>query len=101
MTNDSEARVTALEERMDMVAGLRAAGDRDLADIGRTVRAQHFLIQALGITRSDHTAQLRVPAERTSRMEVTLEAVRADQMAGKSTITGMLSELIERDSRAG
>jgi hypothetical protein len=54
-----EDRVRAIEERLSMESGLRAAGDRDLSDLGATVRAQHHLVQALSITQGQHTEALR------------------------------------------
>lgn len=53
-----EERVTALEQRLDQEAGLRASVDRDLGSLGQTVRAQHHLIQALAITQGQHTDTL-------------------------------------------
>ena len=53
-----EERVTALEERLGLEAGLRAAQDRDLASVADNMRAQTMLIQALAITQADHTRTL-------------------------------------------
>ncbi len=47
---DLQRRVAALEERLQMEAGLRAGGDRELSDMGQTLRAQQHTIQALAIT---------------------------------------------------
>lgn len=53
-----ERRVAAIEERLGVEAGLRASGDRDLADIALTLSAQQHTIQALSITQSQHNEQL-------------------------------------------
>lgn len=51
-----EERVTALEARLEMEAGLRAAADQDLASLTQNVRAQRHLIQAIAITQGEHTS---------------------------------------------
>ena len=48
--DDLEQRVAAIEERLQMEAGLRATGDRDLASTTAQPRAQTHLAQALSIT---------------------------------------------------
>jgi hypothetical protein len=53
-----EARLTAIEERLGMEAGLRAALDRDLSTIAQRQAAANHLIQALSITQSQHTEEL-------------------------------------------
>ena len=55
---DLERRVTAVEERLDDEAGLRAGHDRDLSDISHQLRAQKGSIQALATTQSEHTRKL-------------------------------------------
>ena len=37
---------------------MRASGDRDLADMAQTLRAQQHTIQALAITQSQHNEKL-------------------------------------------
>lgn len=64
-----EERVAAIEERLGMEAGLRAAGDRDLADMAATLRSLRALIQAVAITQSEHTQILDRHAERLTRIE--------------------------------
>lgn len=78
-----EQRVTAIEERLGMESGLRASGDRDLADMAQTLRAQQHTIQALAITQSQHN-------EKLDRHEASLTAAhgKLDQ------IVSMLSRLI-------
>jgi hypothetical protein len=82
---DLERRLAAVEQRLGMEAGLRASGDRDIADIKQTLRAQHHTIQALAITQSEHT-------EKLDRLETGMSSVRGtlDQ------IVGMLDRLTER-----
>lgn len=53
-----ERRIAAIEERLSMESGLRASGDRDLADMAQTLRAQQHTIQALAITQSQHNEKL-------------------------------------------
>lgn len=53
-----DQRITAIEERLGVEAGLRASGDRDLGDMAQTLRAQQHTIQALAITQSQHNEKL-------------------------------------------
>src|SRR5262249_28294819 len=53
-----ERRIAAIEERLSVESGLRASGDRDLADMAQTLRAQQHTIQALAITQSQHNGKL-------------------------------------------
>lgn len=53
-----EVRIAAIEGRLGVESGLRASGDRDLADLGQTLRAQQHTIQALAITQSQHNDKL-------------------------------------------
>jgi phage shock protein A len=55
---DLERRIAALEGRIGVEAELRASGDRDLADMAQTLRAQQHTIQALAITQSQHNEKL-------------------------------------------
>jgi uncharacterized coiled-coil protein SlyX len=73
-----EERLAALEERVGMEAGLRAAGDSDLASLSLKLSAQHHLIQALSITQSEHTGEF-------TKIHTKLD-----------TIVNLLTTLIER-----
>ena len=53
-----ERRITAIEDRLGIAAGLRTSGDRDLGDMAQTLRAQQHTIQALAITQSQHNEKL-------------------------------------------
>lgn len=53
-----EQRIAAIEDRLGVESGLRASGDRDLADMAQTLRAQQHTIQALAITQSQHNDKL-------------------------------------------
>jgi hypothetical protein len=86
-----ERRVTALEERLQMEAGLRAAGDRDLASTAQNVRAQTHLIQALSITQSEHTDALRELGEAVATLK-------QDHGAKLDQIVTMLGRLLDQDS---
>jgi hypothetical protein len=56
--DELEQRVAAIEGRLGVESGLRASGDRDLADMAQTLRAQQHTIQALAITQSQHNEKL-------------------------------------------
>ncbi|MEV4638828.1 hypothetical protein AB0J80_15890 [Actinoplanes sp. NPDC049548] len=56
--DDLARRVAAQEERLGTESGLRASGDRNLADMAQTSRAQQHTIQALAITQSQHNEKL-------------------------------------------
>ncbi len=86
-----EDRVRAIEEQLGMESGLRAAGDRDLADLGATVRAQHHLVQALSITQGQHTEALRQLTESVDR-------IRKDHSAKLDEIVGLLSRLVDGEN---
>jgi hypothetical protein len=53
-----ERRIAAIEQRLGVESELRASGDRDLADIAQTLRAQQHTIQALAITQAQHNFKL-------------------------------------------
>lgn len=66
MSDDLERRVAAVEARLDemsaradMEAGLRAAQDRDLSSLETFVQATHSVVQAIGLTQSEHGRVLR------------------------------------------
>lgn len=81
-----DRRLAAVEERLGLESGLRASGDRDLADMAQTLRAQQHTIQALAITQSQHN-------EKLDRHEESLTAAH-----GKlDRIIAMLGQIIERD----
>ena len=56
--DELEQRIAAIEDRLGVESGLRASGDRDLADMAQTLRAQQHTIQALAITQSQHNEKL-------------------------------------------
>jgi hypothetical protein len=58
-----EARLTAIEDRLGMEAGLRASLDRDLSSIAQRQATANHLIQALAITQSQHTEELTTHTE--------------------------------------
>lgn len=82
-----ERRIAAVEERLSIESGLRASGDRDLADMAQTLRAQQHTIQALAITQSQHN-------EKLDRHEASLTAAhgKLDQ------IIAMLGRLLDEGS---
>jgi hypothetical protein len=83
-----ERRIVAIEDRLGVESGLRASGDRDLADMAQTLRAQQHTIQALAITQSQHN-------EKLDRHEESLTAAQ-----GKlDRIIAMLDRLLDTDGR--
>ncbi len=79
-----ERRIAAIEDRIGVESGLRASGDRDLADMAQTLRAQQHTIHALAITQSQHN-------EKLDRHEDSLSAAH-----GKlDRITAMLDRLLD------
>jgi hypothetical protein len=66
---------------------MRASGDRDLADMAQTLRAQQHTIQALAITQSQHN-------EKLDRHETSLTAAH-----GKlDKIITILGQLLDEDN---
>ena len=111
---DHERRLTALEERVDHEAGLRASQDRDLGDMAAALRAQKDLLQALATTQSEHTEKLdRMERQQgaqhsllqslaISELQHTETLARLDrqmrlQDGGMQKIIGMLDTLIARE----
>jgi hypothetical protein len=86
-----EQRVTALEGRLQMEAGLRAAGDRDLSSMAQNLRAQTHLIQALSITQAEHTNMLRELGEAVATL-------RQDHGTKLGQIVTMLDRLLNHDT---
>jgi hypothetical protein len=72
--DELERRIAAIEERLNVESGLRASGDRDLADMAQTLRAQQHTIQALAITQSQHNEKLDRHEEKLDRHEASLTA---------------------------
>jgi hypothetical protein len=79
--NELERRIAALEAQVGMEAGLRASGDRDLADVKTSLRATNHLVQALAITQSQHTEAL------------------ANLQSGVDHIIALLNRLIDEGSQ--
>ena len=107
---DLDARVSALEVRMEEVAAdataarhLAAARDRDLADVGVKVDANRKAINALGVQTAARFDRLE---GRVDRLEYKVDTGfaemrgRLDQAAaGHAQIVGLLTTLIEREER--
>jgi hypothetical protein len=89
--DELEQRVTALEERLQMEAELRAAGDRDLGSMAQNLRAQTHLVQALSITRAEHTNTLRELGEAVATLK-------QDHSAKLGQIIAMLDRLLNHDT---
>ena len=86
-----EQRLSALEGRVGMEAGLRASGDRDLSNLASTLRAQHHVLQALALTSSEHNQRLAEVTGILREHDLKFEAV--ERQLG--TIIGLLNRLIE------
>jgi uncharacterized protein YegL len=86
-----EDRVRAIEERLNMGSGLRAAGDRDLSDLGASVRAQHHLVQALSIAQGQHTEALRQLGESVGQ-------IKREHGAKLDQIVQLLGQSIDREN---
>ena len=92
-----EQRVAALEERLEMEGGLRAATDRDLGDMAQTLRAQQHSIQALAITEAQHNSAIREVSGRVDRLTGAVEELRRDHGAKLDQIVTMLGQLIRME----
>jgi hypothetical protein len=107
-STDLEARVAALETRLEEVAAeaaaarhLAAARDRDLADLGTKVDANRSVINALGEQSASRFDQVEQRLDRlTEEMRSGFAEMRGklDQTAGGlDQIVGLLNTLIARD----
>lgn len=116
MTATLDERVTDLADRMDRQEHLRAAQDRDLADISAALRAQQGSIQALATTQSEHTELLTKHTEMLTRLTATadrhtatlkeisttqhLQSLKLNEVTdGAQQIIGMLDTLTQRDGQ--
>lgn len=95
--SDVEARLTALEARMEEVAAdaaaarhLAAARDRDLADLGLKVNAHRAAVNALGLQTAGRFDQLENEVH-TGFAEM---RGKLDQAAGQQQIVDLLTGLI-------
>jgi chromosome segregation ATPase len=64
-----EGRVAVLEVTVEREAGLRAKMDRDLSDVGQTLKAHTRSLQALHDTQQDHTRSLTRIEDRLGNVE--------------------------------
>jgi hypothetical protein len=87
-----EQRVAAMEQRLGTEAGLRASGDRDLADVAQAQRAMRHLVQAVSITQSEHTQTL---LDHTELLRGHSSALRTANEKLDQIVT-MLTALLER-----
>jgi hypothetical protein len=95
--SDIEARVAALEARMEVVAAdaaaarhLAAARDRDLADLGVKVDANRSVINALG----------EQTAARFTRVEQQIDNVRTEMRSGFAEMRSGFAEVRGRLDQA-
>jgi len=104
---DLEARVSALETRVEEVAAdasaarhLAAANDRDYADLNLKVDALRGVVNAHGVQTAAQVAELRREMRAgfatVDDNFATVRAVLDQQAAGQERITGLLTELTER-----
>ena len=87
-----EERVAALESRLEMESGLRAAVDEDLSSISQNIRAMNHLVQALSITQNDHGELLR-------KQGAVIEDLQRDHGAKLDQIVMLLNTLIHTDNQ--
>lgn len=106
-----EDRVTVLEQRMDMEAGLAASRDRDLSELTTTVRSHTRMLQAVQERQAEHskilehhttilgqqTAILREHSLRLASVEEAVGALRQMTTEGFAALGGQLQLLIDRD----
>jgi chromosome segregation ATPase len=100
-----ESRVTAVEERLDEQAGLRASQDRDLANVGEALRAQSGLLKALAATQSEHTYQIGQLGLKLGQLDLKVDRLddKVGQLDGKvSQLDGKVSQLDQKmDAKFG
>jgi hypothetical protein len=70
-----ESRLGTLETKVEAEAHLRAAMDEDMGTLSAKFGVQEKLIQAISVTQSEHTTQLRTINGRLEKVEARLEKV--------------------------
>jgi uncharacterized coiled-coil protein SlyX len=91
--DEFDARLVTLEETVAAQSTLRASMDQDLADIKALQGAQHGMLQAVGITLSDHTRRLDKMEGRLGNVEGRLDTVEeklGNVLVGVHAIIAML-----------
>jgi septal ring factor EnvC (AmiA/AmiB activator) len=86
-------RLAALARRVDGGESMRAIMDRDQADIKQRMDAQDHLLQALHITRSNHTQRLTRIEDALAQTGVTLGRMDAEFRGKLDMIIAMLGRL--------
>jgi chromosome segregation ATPase len=100
-----EGRVTQLESKVELEAGLRAAMDRELGTISAKLTAHQRSLNALQAVQSDHTKRLTRIEDRLTGVEGRLDSVEADLVIVKGDLvtvkTGVhaILDLLERTSQ--
>ena len=103
---DLDARVSALEVRIEEVAAdaaaarhLAAARDRDLADLGVKVDANRKAVNALGLQTAARFDRVDANFERIDNTLIEIRGRLDQAAAGQAQIVDLLTTLIERDER--
>jgi chromosome segregation ATPase len=82
-----DVRLTTLEEKFEAEASMRAAMAQDISDIKIEQRAQRGMLQAVGVTLSEHSARLSGVETRLDRVETRLDRVE-DRLSNVDTRLG-------------
>ena len=92
----------AAEEKVALKdqADLRAAMDKDMADLGVKFRAQEKLMQAVAKTQSDHTGRLTRLEDGQKELRTELGLVRIGVEAIQILLTGLTANETPEDDRA-
>jgi ABC-type transporter Mla subunit MlaD len=93
VSDNLEARLAAVEERLGMESGLRASVDRDLGAVAQRMSAANHLIQALAITQAEHTATLAEHTETLADITSTLDGHTATLDGHTATLDGHTATL--------
>jgi chromosome segregation ATPase len=86
-----ERRLGRLEDTVETQATLRAAMDKDIADVKAEQRAQRALLQAVHDTQSDHTKRLTSIEGRVGNVETRLGNVET-RLGNVETRLGQVEE---------
>jgi len=96
-----EDRLSAVEERLAMEAGLRASIDRDLATIAQRQSAANHLIQALAITQAEHTTMLEALQSDLGTVRQDVGTLKIDVGDMKSDVSVLKTDVGDMKSDVG
>jgi uncharacterized coiled-coil protein SlyX len=87
-----ESRLGTLEAKVEAEAHLRAAMDEDMGTLSAKFGVQEKLIQAISVTQSEHTTQLRAINGRLEKVEGKLDLVHVGVQAIHTLLTGLTAD---------